>query len=130
VIPLTAAEQARFEQGKISYLLCAGCHQADGRGMNGLAPSLVGSPWAIGPAEIAAAIVLKGKEGEQLAMPPLGTLDDDSIAAALTFIRRSFGHTASAVSPVEVAAARKKYDSRAAAWSEDDLKRISQTITP
>lgn len=130
VIPLTAAEQARFEQGKISYLLCAGCHQADGRGMNGLAPSLVGSPWAIGPAEIAAAIVLKGKEGEQLAMPALGTLDDDSIAAALTFIRRSFGHTASAVSPVEVAAARKKYDSRAAAWSEDDLKRISQTITP
>lgn len=128
VIPLTAAEQALFDQGKTAYLLCAGCHQADGRGMNGLAPSLVGSPWATGPAEIAAAIVLKGKEGEQLAMPPLGTLDDDSIAATLTYIRRSFGHTASAVTPAEVAAARQKHSARAAAWNEADLKKLSQSL--
>lgn len=129
-IPLTAAEQVRFDQGKTTYMLCAGCHQADGRGMNGLAPSLIGSPWAIGPAEIAAAIVLKGKEGEQLAMPPLGTLDDNSIAAALTYIRRSFGHTASAVTPEEVAAAREKYDYRSAAWNETDLKKLSKTLNP
>ena len=129
-IPLTTAEQALFEQGKTTYMLCAGCHQADGRGMNGLAPSLVGSPWAIGPAEIAAAIVLKGKEGEQLAMPPLGTLDDNAIAATLTYIRRSFGHTASAVTSEEVAAARKKYGDRSAAWNENDLKKLSQTLNP
>ncbi|GAB5562245.1 MAG: dehydrogenase [Synoicihabitans sp.] len=130
VKPLTPAEQELFNAGQTAYLLCAGCHQANGRGMNGLAPSLVGSPWATGPAEIAAAIVIKGKEGAQLAMPPLGTLDDKSIASTLTYIRRSWGHTASAVTPEQVAAARQKYADRTAQWNEADLTKLSETLNP
>ena len=37
-------------------------------------------------------------------MPPLGTLSDAEVAAVLTFVRRSFGHTAS---PVDVALVRE-----------------------
>ena len=128
VVPLTEAEQLRFTQGETTFALCAGCHQTSGRGLPGLAPSLVGSPWAVGPAEIAAAIVLKGKEGEQLAMPPLETLDDASIAAALTFVRRSWGHGASAVTTDEVAAARQKYESRSSPWTESDLAELATTL--
>lgn len=130
VVPLTDAEQLQFQQGKTVFALCAGCHQTNGRGLPGLAPPLVGSPWAIGPAEIAAAIVLKGKEGAQLAMPPLESLDDASIAAALTFARRSWGHTASAVTAAEVAAAREKYQSRTSPWTEADLAQLATSLTP
>jgi glucose/arabinose dehydrogenase/mono/diheme cytochrome c family protein len=130
VTPLTESEQILFNQGKVVYALCAGCHQANGRGMNGLAPSLVGSKWAVGPDEVAAAIVLKGKEGAQLAMPPLESLDDTSIAAALTFIRRSWGHTASAVTPEVVATARENHHSRSSAWDEDALAELSATLNP
>lgn len=130
VEPLTESEEILFNQGKTVYALCAGCHQADGRGMNGLAPSLVGSKWAVGPAEVAAAIVLKGKEGAQLAMPPLESLDDTSIAAALTFIRRSWGHTESAVTPEIVASAREKHNSHGSAWTEESLAELAATLNP
>src|SRR5690606_7458551 len=68
VAPLTAEEQLRFDQGQALYAVGAGCHQANGNGMDGLAPSLVSSRWATGDARTAAAIVLHGKAGDQLAM--------------------------------------------------------------
>ena len=44
VAPLTADEQQRFAAGRQVYqTLCTACHQADGRGREKLAPSLVGS---------------------------------------------------------------------------------------
>ena len=99
VVPLTAEEQQRFVAGREVYqTLCAACHQPDGRGREHLAPSLVGSELALGPADIAARIVLGGKEGSTGLMPPLGAaLTDEQIAAALTYIRREWGHTAPAV---------------------------------
>ena len=97
--PLTAEEQQRFVAGREVYqTLCAACHQPDGRGRELVAPPLVGSEFALGPAEIAVRIVLNGKEGSTGLMPPLGSaLSDDQIAATLTYIRREWGHTASAV---------------------------------
>src|SRR5690606_2052898 len=45
-------EQRRlFERGRTEFAVCAACHQADGRGMEGLAPALVGSRWATGGAD-------------------------------------------------------------------------------
>ena len=47
--------------------------------------------------------MLGGKEGPTGLMPPLGAaLTDDQVAAALTYIRREWGHTASAVDPSTV----------------------------
>jgi mono/diheme cytochrome c family protein len=126
VAPLTAEEQQRFEAGKEIYgRLCVACHQPDGRGREGLAPALAGSPFVTGRAGIMARIVIHGKEGKAM-MPPLGTLSDAEIAAVLTFVRRSFGHTAS---PVDVALVREVRGSalgRARPWTEPELRAISQ----
>jgi len=122
--PLTAAEQLRFDQGKATFALCAGCHQPNGQGLTGLAPPLVGSRWATGDPAIVAAIVLKGKEGNGLVMPPLEALDDNSLANALTYVRRSWGHTASAISPEHIAEARKTHANRNAPWTDADLEKL------
>ena len=51
ITPLTAAEQQRFNAGRDVYRnLCLGCHQADGRGQENVAASLLGSELALGPA--------------------------------------------------------------------------------
>ena len=124
--PLTPAEQLQFDQGKVTFALCAGCHQPDGRGQEGLAPPLVGSRWANADPTLAAAIVLKGKERNGLVMPPLEALDDNSLANALTYVRRSWGNTASAVSPETIATARKAHAQRSAPWTDADLEALSQ----
>ena len=108
--PLTPAEQARFDAGRTVYqTLCQACHQADGRGAERLAPSLIGSEFALAASvTIPIRIVLNGKEGTVALMPPLGSaLTDEQVAAALTYIRREWGHTASAVDPAAVAQTRK-----------------------
>jgi mono/diheme cytochrome c family protein len=124
--PLSAAEQQRFEAGKEIYgRLCVACHQPDGRGREGLAPALAGSPFVAGRAGIMARIVIHGKEGKTL-MPPLGSLSDADIAAVLTFVRRSFGHTASAVDVALVREVRGSALGRERPWTEAELKAISQ----
>ena len=52
--PLTAAEQQRFEMGKVMFeATCAACHQPHGYGQDGLAPPLVDSEWVAGSPELA-----------------------------------------------------------------------------
>src|SRR5205085_3680287 len=71
--PLTPAEQARFDAGRTVYQnLCVACHQPNGRGLEKIAPPLVGSEFALGPPAIPIRIVLNGKEGSVGLMPPLG----------------------------------------------------------
>ncbi len=122
--PLTPEEEKRFAAGKEVYgNLCAACHQPDGRGLPALAPSLLGSRWAVGAPDVAIRIVLNGKEGQQM-MPPLQSLTDDQIAAALTFVRRSWGHAASAVEPALVGRVRRTTAQRTQPWTEEELARL------
>ena len=126
VTPLTPAEQARFDAGRIVYQnLCQACHQPDGRGREQLAPPLVGSAFALTPdVSIPIRIVLNGKEGPVGLMPPLGgALSDDEIAGALTYIRREWGHTASAVEPSAVPPVRRDTAGRTRPWTNDELTR-------
>jgi mono/diheme cytochrome c family protein len=124
--PLTAAEQQRFEAGKEVYnRLCTACHQPDGRGREGLAPALAGSPLVTGRAGITIRIVLHGKEGKAM-MPPLGSLSDADIAAVLTYVRRSFGHSLSAVDVDLVREVRGSALGRERPWTEEELKTVSQ----
>jgi mono/diheme cytochrome c family protein len=124
--PLTSEEQRRFDEGKTVYTnLCMACHQEDGRGREKLAPPLIGSPFAVGPPGVAVRILLSGKEGPVGLMPPLGAaLTDAQIAAALTFVRRSWGHEASAIDDAAVAAVRKQTEGRARPWTEEELGAI------
>jgi hypothetical protein len=72
-----------------------------------------------------ARIVIHGKEGQAL-MPPLGTLPDEEIASVLTFVRRSFGHTASPVSIDLVKEVRGASLGRERPWTEAELRAVSQ----
>src|SRR5207245_1973638 len=121
---LTDEQQQRFTMGSELYKnICLGCHQADGRGREKLAPSLVESKYVLSPDSGAAArILLGGKEGPIGLMPPLASaLNDDQIASLLTYIRREWGHTASAVAPDDVREIRGLTKMRKKPWTDADL---------
>jgi putative membrane-bound dehydrogenase-like protein len=124
--PLTAEEQQRFEAGRTVYTnLCMACHQQDGRGMEKLAPTLIGSPYALGSPVVGVRVLVNGKEGPVGLMPPLGAvLSDDQIAAVLTYIRRSWGHEATAVDPATVGDERRAVAGRTRPWTEAELESL------
>ena len=127
--PLTPAQQALFDDGRSTFALCSACHQGDGNGYPGLAPSLRGSRWAnaLSP-ESAIRIVLNGKEGTSgfpAPMTPFSSLSDRALAGVLTYIRRSFGNDASAVEPADVARLRREVGDRANAWTDRELARFA-----
>ena len=125
VRPLTPEEQARYTAGQQQFTVtCQGCHQANGQGLPGVAKSLVGSRWALSSPAQVIRIVLHGKEGEML-MPPVGkTLSDEQIANVLTYVRRSWGNTGSAISPADVYEIRGATMGRDKAWTEAELEAI------
>lgn len=131
VVPLTPAQTALAEKGRTIYsTLCAACHQPHGFGLDGLAPPLVDSEWLVGKADIPARIILHGMAGPvkvgartwNLAMPPLPHLTDEDVAGVLTYLRREWEHTASAVEPAEIAALRAKFKNRVLPWNAAELK--------
>jgi len=131
---LTEAEQALYARGEGFYrLVCAKCHQDDGRGVAGLGPPLAGSPWATGPEGRLIRIALQGLtgpvevDGEEwnLEMPAWeGALPDEALAATLTYVRRSWGNEADPVAPSTVAAVRAETRERAKAWTVEELRGI------
>jgi mono/diheme cytochrome c family protein/glucose/arabinose dehydrogenase len=122
VVPLTHAEQARFQAGRSLYdSLCIACHKENGRGGEKVAKSLVGSDRVVGDAGIPIRIVLAGMEGDVGLMPPLGALSDEEIASVLTYVRREWGNGASAVSPESVREIRGLTRVRTRPWNAHDL---------
>ena len=129
---LSAEEAARFASGRRHYRACRSCHNEDGRGQEGLGPSLVGTPWVLGSPERLAALVLQGIEGPievhgetwDDMMPgfaPDPRLPDAAIAALLTYVRRSWGNAADPVSPELVAGVRRRTADRVAPWTASEL---------
>lgn len=127
VAPLTPQEQARFDAGRTVYQnLCLACHQADGRGREKVANSLVGSPFVLAAAAVPVRVLLNGKEGPNGLMPPLGAaMDDDQIAAVLTYVRREWGNTAAPVDAAAVAQIRKQVAGRARPWTDAELAALA-----
>lgn len=130
VASLTAAEQQRVRAGeRVFARACAACHQLDGVGMQGLAPPLRDSEWALGPVDRLARIVLHGVRGPievngvvwSLEMPGQRHLSDDELAAALSYVRRAFGHRAAVLEPAVIAAARQTWSARSEPWTAEEL---------
>ena len=105
---------AVMELGKAQYNLCLGCHGPTGQGMPNVGPPLEKSEWVTGPVENLIGIQLRGLQGAitvngqdyQFAAPMVAMgagQPDENIAAVLTYIRNSFGNSASAVTPEMVA---------------------------
>lgn len=111
----TQIDPAFLKAGQQQFLLCAACHGQAGEG-TAVAPPLAGSEWINGPVENLIHIQLRGLTGPikvkgqdyNLAggMAPVAYQSDDQIAAVLTYVRQSFGNSASAVTPAEVKAQR------------------------
>jgi mono/diheme cytochrome c family protein len=101
-------------------------------GQEGLAPGLVGTDWVAASPERLIRIILHGLRGPikvkdqtyELDMPSLGVLDDEQIAAVLTYVRREWGHTYSAVTPGLVKKVREETAKREDAWTEPELLKI------
>jgi len=125
-----AAAPKEPEGGEGVYkTVCASCHQADGKGMPGAFPALAASSWVNQDAETPIRIVIKGLGGPievagakfNSVMPPPAGLDDTKIAEVLTFVRSSFGNSASAVTVEQVAKVRAEIEGRATQWTADEL---------
>ena len=101
---------------------CSGCHTANGKGTPGLFTALHGSALVqqTDPTSLMH-VVLRGsrsiatdKAPTAAAMPEFGwLLNDDEVAAVLTYIRNSWGNAAPPVTAAEVASARRALAARA-----------------
>lgn len=118
---------------------CSTCHQQDGRGVLGQYPALGGSEWLTGEPDASIAIVLKGLEGEitvngetfNSQMPTLDLLSDGEVAEILTYVRSSWGNSASAVSQQQVAAVRARLKDRNRPWNgEAELREFLGAKAP
>lgn len=89
---LAAGHPGRGERVFLTY--CVGCHQPDGRGMNGkLAADFVGDPGRLAKPDAALTRSIKaGMQGKIGAMPPWGAvLKDQQVVDVIAFLRARFG---------------------------------------
>jgi len=85
-------------------------------------PEFIGSALALASPDIPARILLNGKEGPIGLMPPVGSvLSDDQIAAVLTYVRREWGQSGTAVEPEAVKTIRTLTAGRTRPWTNDEL---------
>ncbi|MCD6338417.1 MAG: cytochrome c [Verrucomicrobia bacterium] len=115
---------------------CAVCHGMDGAGQPGQFPPLAGSEWVLAPGtERLVRLVLGGLQGTitvkglpyfNAMLPWRDQLNDEEIAAVLTFIRRNpaWGHNASAVTPEQAARLRQETAGRIEYWTPEELEKI------
>lgn len=108
---------AQSSPGARLYLQnCIACHQRNGEGVPGVQPALAGTPVAIGDPADMAAWVMFGKRPASLpagqfrgVMPQFAYLSDTDLAQLLTYVRTSFGNTATPVTPDLIAKVRAEH---------------------
>jgi nitrite reductase (NO-forming) len=94
---------------------CSTCHQADGRGLEGVFPPLAKSDWFAKDRLRVPAAILRGVQGKvtvngkgyNSVMPPMNQLTDDEVANISTYVLNSWGNAGGRVSKAEAAAIRK-----------------------
>jgi mono/diheme cytochrome c family protein/glucose/arabinose dehydrogenase len=133
---LKGKELEMFNLGKQIYAkegYCGTCHQADGKGLTASGfPPLNNTKWVTGNEDRLIKVVLKGLLGPievdgkkypgQVPMTPFaGLLNDDEVAAVLTYVRNSFGNQAGAVSAEKVKKVRASIESKKDFYSPDHL---------
>lgn len=120
-----------IKDGKGVYAsVCAGCHQANGKG-NGQIPPLVASEWVAEGSERFAQIIIKGLKGPITVagasyggqeMQPQGHLKDKQIAQVMSYVREKFaGRSDIIITEEMVAHARKGSADRAGQYTASEL---------
>lgn len=138
---LTTEEHRRqFKEGEAHYQrICMACHQVHGKGQIYLAPPLVGTDWVQGSKERLIALVMDGVSGPievlgktytapeiQPLMPGLRLnpeVDDEQLAAILTYVRNAWGNSAPPVSAEELTRYRESTEPRQP-WTAEELMEI------
>jgi cytochrome c6 len=88
---------------------CAQCHLKSGRGLPGTFPALDKNPFVVGDSKPVLATVLNGRKGTLGQMPTWkDKLDNQQVAAVVTYIRQAWSNRAQAVTPAMAAAVRGK----------------------
>jgi mono/diheme cytochrome c family protein/lysophospholipase L1-like esterase/glucose/arabinose dehydrogenase len=114
---------------------CATCHQPHGKGMDPVYPPLAGSPWAMGDEERLIKLTLHGLWGllevngkvydPAKGVPPMTAfetlLNDEEVAAVLTYVRNSWGNKADPVQPGTVKKVRAATKDRSIFWKPEEL---------
>jgi mono/diheme cytochrome c family protein len=115
---------------------CATCHGAEGKG-DAVYPPLVGSEWIRGNEERLVKLALKGLwgpievDGRQYdpakGVPPMigfeHLLNDQELAAVLSYVRRRFGNGSPPVKPATVARIRETVRSKTGFYTVEELLR-------
>ncbi|MCE7066899.1 PVC-type heme-binding CxxCH protein [Dyadobacter sp. CY326] len=133
---LKGKELVMYTLGKTIYSkegYCATCHQPDGKGLTASGfPPLTTNSWVLGSDERLIKLVLKGLLGPidvngqkypgQVPMTPFaGLLNDDEMAAVLTYVRNSFGNKGAVITPDQVKKVRAATESKKDFYSPDQL---------
>ena len=122
-----------YRKGRDQYAVsCGACHQADGKGLPNMAPTLAKSDWVTGDAKrligvavhgLMGPIKVNGKpvEGVPPIMPPHGFMKDEQLAGILTYVRNAWGNRAGLISIEDITGYRKTESARVAPWTEEEF---------
>lgn len=87
---------------------CTDCHLKTGQGLPGTFPALDKDPFVVGDPKPVIATVLNGRRGTLGQMPTWkDKLDNQQVAAVVTYIRQAWSNRAPAVTPEMAAEVRK-----------------------
>ncbi|MEX0779058.1 MAG: PVC-type heme-binding CxxCH protein [Balneolales bacterium] len=135
-IALQGSDREQYIKGKAIYSrdgFCGTCHQPNGAGLTSSGfPPLIGTDWVTGSEERLIKLTLKGLMGPievlgeeypgDVPMTPFGgMLDDDEVAAVLTYVRNAFGNEASVISADQVKEVRENIVNKTGFYSPDVL---------
>jgi cytochrome c6 len=88
---------------------CAQCHLKSGQGLPGTFPALDKNPFVVGDPKPVLATVLNGRKGTLGQMPTWkDKLDDQQVAATVTYIRQAWSNRAPGATPEMVGGLRGK----------------------
>lgn len=131
--PASVTVSATASGAQVYTMTCAACHQATGIGLGTQYPPLASSEFVVGDERRLIHIVLRGLTGEvevegemfKGEMPGWApALNDAQVAAVLTYVRRSFGNNAPAITPEKVAQIRAATVTRKTPYTIAELAKV------
>lgn len=133
---LNKKQLAFVNAGKEIYTAtCMACHQPDGNGMAGLAPTLNGSEWVTGSKDQLALMVFHGVSGPikvkgqdwNSVMPghgPMPQFQGEGLAQVMSYIRTAWGNKADIVSNKEIQPILDAQKDRVMPWTVEELQKL------